>query len=68
MTHLRRIEVAFQNAFARAKDEHGAALAEYGLLLALVALAAVAILFTFGQTLDGVFNDANDELNNRPGG
>jgi len=58
--------VRFQNAVAEAREDRGAAMAEYGLLLALVALAAIAILFAFGEELRAVFTDANTALANRP--
>jgi pilus assembly protein Flp/PilA len=57
--------IRFQNAVAAAKDERGAAMAEYGLLLALVALAAIAILVLFGEQLVDVFTEATDTLENR---
>ena len=53
--------VQIQNAIADRK-ERGAAMAEYGLLLALVALAAVAILATFGDSLIAVFTETNQTL------
>ena len=53
--------VHIQNAIAD-REERGAAMAEYGLLLALVALAAVAILATFGDSLIAVFTETNQTL------
>jgi len=41
-----------------ASGQRGAAMAEYGLLLALVALVAVAILATFGDTRSDTFGFA----------
>jgi len=54
--------VRFQNTMAERQDERGAAMAEYGLLLALVALAAIVILGTFGENIRDVFDSANTEL------
>ena len=48
-----------------ARETRGAAMAEYGLLLALVALAAIGILALFGGELVDVFTEATDELENR---
>ena len=45
------------------RSERGAALVEYGFLLLLVALAAVVILATFGDSIAAIFTDANTELN-----
>ncbi len=55
--------VRLQNTIADREDERGAAMAEYGLLLALVALAAIAILVTFGESLTAVFTEADEKLN-----
>ena len=57
--------IRFQNAIADVKEDRGAAMAEYGLLLALVALAAIAILVLFGGEIVEVFTDAESTLNNR---
>ena len=48
----------FQNAIAN-RDERGAAMAEYGLLLALVALAAIVVLAAFGDSIVDVFTAAD---------
>lgn len=47
------------------RTERGAAMAEYGLLLALVALAAIGILALFGGEIVEVFTEAESTLNNR---
>ena len=57
--------VRLQNTIAQ-REERGAALAEYGLLLALVALVAMAILATFGDTLADTFGFASETFNNSP--
>ena len=46
--------VRLQNTIAD-REERGAAMAEYGLLLALVALAAIVVLAAFGDSITGVF-------------
>jgi len=43
-------------------------MAEYGLLLALVALAAIVVLAAFGDSITGVFQAADDNLNSNMGG
>ncbi len=45
-----------------AKDDSGATAIEYGLLAALIAVAAIAAMQGLGNTLNGVFNDANNAL------
>ena len=61
--------IRFQNAVASigatTKEERGAAMAEYGLLLALVALAAIGILVFFGGEIVEVFTEAEGTLNSR---
>lgn len=43
-------------------EERGQGLAEYGLILALVALAVVTALTTLGEGLDGIFGRINGQL------
>ena len=62
-THL----VCLQNTIA-GRDQRGAAMAEYGLLLALVALVSIGIMTTFGETLAETFGFARDTFNESPGG
>jgi len=57
--------IGLQNRFAEAKRDRGAAMAEYGLLLALVALAAIVILAAFGGELVEVFTESESKLNER---
>ena len=59
--------VRLQNTIAD-REERGAAMAEYGLLLALVALAAITILALFGESITAVFQAADNELNSNIGG
>lgn len=44
-------------------EENGQGLAEYGLILALVALVVVGALTLLGGGLDGIFGRVNSELN-----
>ena len=44
-------------------DESGQGMVEYGLILALIAVAAVAILGTVGSKIKDVFSGAADKLN-----
>jgi len=59
---MTEVMVRLQNTIADRNNERGAAMAEYGLLLALVALAAILILGTFGDNIANVFTEANNEL------
>ena len=44
------------------RNERGAAMAEYGLLLSLIALAAIAMVSAFGEELADLFRDAGDDI------
>ena len=57
--------VRVQNARIE-REDRGAAMAEYGLLIAFVALAVMGILFTFGSSLKTTFGFASDTLSNSP--
>ena len=59
---MTNLMVRLQNTVAD-REERGAAMAEYGLLLALVALAAIAVLAIFGDSIVAVFQAADDSLN-----
>jgi len=43
-------------------EEEGQGMTEYGLILGLIALVAIGILGTMGDSIKQVFTDANDEL------
>lgn len=44
------------------KNESGQGMVEYGLILALVALAAVLVLTGLGEKITAIFSDADDKL------
>ena len=48
------------------RDDRGAAMAEYGLLLVLVVLGAMAIMSTFGETLAETIGFAAETFNESP--
>ena len=43
-------------------DEEGQGMVEYGLILALVALAAIVVLRTLGGDINAIFEGASDGL------
>ncbi len=49
-------------------DESGQGLTEYALIIALVAVALIAVLIVFRNSIGRVFERATNELNNAPGG
>ena len=48
-----------------ARDEQGATAIEYGLIAALIAVAAITAMSALGTQLDGTFNQVATELQNR---
>lgn len=46
------------------KDENGQGMVEYGLIIALIAIVAIAGLKLLGPTLSTMFTDANTKLTN----
>ena len=58
---MNALMVRLQNSIAD-REERGAAMAEYGLLLALVALAAIVVLAAFGGRISEVFQTADNRL------
>jgi pilus assembly protein Flp/PilA len=54
--------IALYQAYTTKED--GATAIEYGLIAAGIALAIAAVVFTLGDTMEGVFTDINDEVSN----
>ncbi|MEW6696141.1 MAG: Flp family type IVb pilin [Bacillota bacterium] len=48
-------------------DESGQGMAEYGLILALVAVVVVGALTLLGQGLDGIFDKVTEDVNSTSG-
>jgi pilus assembly protein Flp/PilA len=44
------------------KNEEGATAIEYGLIAALIAVAAIAAMSQLGENLESTFNKVNNEL------
>ena len=44
------------------KDESGQGMVEYGLIIALIAIAVIAALKLLGPAISGIFTDATTEL------
>ncbi len=47
---------------ARRDDERGATAVEYGLLVALIAAAIVAVVITLGEKINTAFTTVNDSI------
>ena len=50
------------------KDESGQGMVEYGLILALIAVAAIVVLTQLGGKIKGVFQDASNKLDGATSG
>lgn len=55
----------FMNKLLR--DEQGATAIEYGLIAALIAVAAITAMTSLGDQLDGTFQQVSDKLGERDG-
>ncbi len=51
---LHALQMLFPGRFVA--DEEGQTMAEYGLILALISVAAVAVMVTLGSTITTTFN------------
>ena len=60
MTQLQLMVSYLQARFN--SDEKGAALVEYALLVALIAVAAIVILELLGTGISGMFTRVNDQI------
>ena len=49
-------------------NEEGATAIEYGLMAAAIALGIIALVFSIGDTVEGVFTDIDTELTTGTGG
>ena len=58
-----RLQTMQADLRTRAAEERGAVMAEYGLLLAVIALAIIATLVLFRDELTSVFSKATNTLN-----
>ena len=58
----------FAKMIAFAKDEDGATAIEYGLIAALVSVAAIGALTAMGNSLGTMFNTVSSHLSSAAGG
>ncbi|MEI6102303.1 MAG: Flp family type IVb pilin [Eubacteriales bacterium] len=47
-------------------DENGQGMVEYGLILGLIAVAAIAVLVVLGPKIAGIFSAANSQIPSAP--
>jgi pilus assembly protein Flp/PilA len=46
------------------RDEEGATMVEYGIMVALIAAVSIGIVATLGKSVSGAFNNVNTSMNN----
>lgn len=46
------------------RDDEGATMVEYGIMVALIAAVSIGIIATLGHTVSGAFNNVNTSMNN----
>ncbi len=64
----KEIAIMFKVIRTFAKDESGATAIEYGLIAALVSVAAIGALTAMGDSLSDMFNMVSSELTSAAGG
>ena len=64
----KEIAIMFKVIRTFAKDESGATAIEYGLIAALVSVAAIGALTAMGGSLSTMFNSVSSALSNATGG
>ena len=57
---LHALQMLFPGRFIA--DEEGQTMAEYGLILALISVAAVAVMITLGDSLIATFNNVISKM------
>jgi pilus assembly protein Flp/PilA len=58
------LEIPMQKIRTFLKNSKGATAIEYGLIAALIAVAAIAAMSGLGTSLSGTFNSVGDKLDN----
>jgi len=57
-----RYFVKFQNKVVQLRDDRGATAVEYGLMVALIAIAIIVAVTTLGTKLSGLFTSVSNSL------
>ena len=65
---VKEIAIMFKVIRTFAKDESGATAIEYGLIAALVSVAAIGALTAMGNSLSTMFNTVSSALSSASGG
>jgi len=59
---LKQIKFCLDYLRCLRNKEEGQAMVEYGLIIALIAIAVIAALLTLGPKIAGLFNQVSDQL------
>ncbi len=68
LENLRTFVQSLRDARAEKRDERGASAVEYGLLVALIAVAIILAVATLGGTLGDIFDNTNEQIGVGAGG
>lgn len=60
---MRFINDTLLRLYCWVKEERGQTMAEYGLILALISVAAIAVMILLGAKIGSVFTDVTGHLN-----
>jgi len=52
----------FKNMIAMLRDDEGATMVEYGIMVALIAAVCIVLVMTLGQNVSNAFNSVNSNL------
>ena len=52
----------FGSLVAIARDDEGATMVEYGIMVALIAAVCIVLVMTLGQNVSNAFNSVNNNL------
>jgi len=52
----------FKNVVAMLRDDQGATMVEYGIMVALIAAVCIVLVTTLGQKVSNAFNSVNNNL------
>ena len=61
-TKKRKVDFKMKNIMKLVRDENGQTMVEYGLLIALISIAVIAVLVLLGPRIAGFFRSVDNQL------
>lgn len=52
----------FNTLLSMIRDDEGATMVEYGIMIALIAAVCIGVVTTLGQTVSGTFDNVNSSI------